>query len=457
MYKCYNLETIIARAEQGEAEFQYRLGRHHLARTQNYSEAMKWLNLAANQGDVSAMIDLGGIYLRDKYGVKDLDKAEQYFQKASELGGTEAMNKIGGAYYGVRNYNEAIKWFKASNNYSRLGDFYFHGYGFDQNYEEAFKCYLKAKAHYKLGTCYLYGYGVDQNYDEAFKSYLASGDKDMLGECYLHGWGVERNVNKTIELWEAATEERCRYYDVMLKLGHLYGDGIEMEPNYEKALNWWYQLAENDSGEFGQEGAWAEAMYQLACYYYEGKGVKKSMKWALKYFKYTIDLFYDKQDQGRVWWTEYNRDKHAIELISHKIEGDITISDEPDFIIHARKVLVKHGCKSVINKTKKAAQNGDETAIKILKEFGIEFVVPVVPETVVEEAEAETVLVEVAKREPPIELTVGEIVTHRIFGEGCVCEAEDGVVYVEFPSVGKKKFLNPEAFYGGYLSLARLI
>ena len=456
MYKHYDLETIISRAEQGEAEFQYRLGRHHLARTKNYHEAVKWFKLAANQGEVSALIDLGGMYLRDKYGLKDLDKAEQCFQQASELGGTDAMNKIGGAYYGVRNYNEAIKWFKASNNYSRLGDFYFHGYGFDQNYEEAFKCYLKAKAHYKLGTCYLYGYGVDQNYDEAFKSYLASGDKDMLGECYLHGWGVERNVNKTIELWETATEERCRYYDVMLKLGHLYGDGIEMEPDYEKALNWWYQLAENDSGEFGQEGAWAEAMYQLACYYYEGKGVKKSMKWALKYFKYTIDLFYDKQDQGSVWWTEYNRDKHANELIYHKIEGDITISDEPNFIIHARKVLIKHGHKTIINRTKTAAQNGDEKAAEILNEFGIEYVTPKLPEVVVPEVTDEPIIKEEPKCEPPIPVTVGDVLTHKIWGDGVVCEANGEYITIEFTSVGKKRFLNPLAFNDGFLKDAKL-
>lgn len=382
MYKHYDLETIITRAELGEAEFQYRLGRHHLARTENYTEAMKWFNLAANQGDVSAMIDLGRIYLHDKYGVKDLDKAEQYFQKASELGGTEAMNKIGGEYYCYGNYNEAIKWFKASNNYKSLGDFYFHGYGFDQNYEEAFKCYLKAKAHYQLGECYLYGYGVDQNYDEAFKCYLASGDKDMLGECYLHGFGVERNVEKTIELWQSASEERCRYYEIMLKLAHLYGDGIEMPPDYEKAYYWWCELAHNDGGEFGQEGAWPEAMYQLACYNYEGKGVKKSIKRALKFFKYTIDLFYNMKC---LFWTEYNRDKHAIETITPKIEGDITISDEPDFIVHARKVLVKHGHKSIINKTKKAAQNGDEKAAEILNEFGIEYDTPKLTEVVAPE------------------------------------------------------------------------
>ena len=75
MYKHYDLETIITRAEQGEAEFQYRLGRHHLARTKNYNEAVKWFKVAADQGNVSALIDLGNLYLRDKYGVKDLDKA----------------------------------------------------------------------------------------------------------------------------------------------------------------------------------------------------------------------------------------------------------------------------------------------------------------------------------------------------------------------------------------------
>ncbi len=44
-----------------------------------------------------------------------------------------------------------------------------------------------------------------------------------------------------------------------------------------------------------------------------------------------------------------------------------------DFILHARKVLVKHGCKSVINKIKKAAQKGDKKAAQILKEFGVEW------------------------------------------------------------------------------------
>ena len=220
----------------------------------------------------------------------------------------------------------------------------------------------------EIGSRYYYGQGgVEQNYEEAVKYFVLADDKDMLGECYLHGLGVERNVNKTIELWETACEEHWRYYDVMLKLGHLYGDGIEIKPDYEKALEWWYQLAENDSGEFGQDGAFAEAMYQLACYYYEGKGVKKNLTFALELFRDTIDLFFG-ENRDAVFYQEYDREQHVIK--THKIEGNITISDEPDFIIHAREVLVKHGCETVINEIQKAAQNGDKKAVEILRKFG---------------------------------------------------------------------------------------
>ena len=334
----------------------------------------------------------------------------------------------------------------------QIGSRYYYGRGgVEQNYKEAVKWFKAAGWHRQVGMCYLYGHGVEQNYEEAVKCFVAADDKDMLGECYLHGLGVEQDVSKTIELWETACEEHSRNYDVMLKLAHLYGDGIEMEPDYERSLYWWYKLAENDSGEFCGEGAFAEAMYQLACYYYEGKGVKKSVKWALQYFKYTIDLFYNKQDQGEVFWVEYNRKNHVVDFVSHKIEGNITISDEPDFIIHARKVLVKHGSKSVINKIKKAAQNGDEKAVQILKEFGIEFAAPVVPEPVAEEPKDETVLVEEPERKAPIQLAVGEVVTHKTFGAGVVCEADSSIVRVEFADVGKKSFMNPDAFDEGFL------
>ena len=160
-----------------------------------------------------------------------------------------------------------------------------------------------------------------------------------LGNHYVYGDGVERNVDKAIELWEAACEEITRCYSVMFRLGHLYGDGTDMEPDYEKAVDWWYQLCENDEGDFGD--GFTEAMYQLACYYYEGKGVKKNRAFALKCFKYTIDLFYKHGTEPPALENEKDY-RHFTDLFS-KYKGKLPISEEPDFVINARKMLVKHG------------------------------------------------------------------------------------------------------------------
>ena len=440
-----NLQEFIEKAQGGDAEIQYRLSYYYKRR--NYVESMRWLKLAADQGYTPAIIDLGKIYLSDEYGVKDLDKAEQYFIKASELGDTDAMDKIGISYYCYKHYNEAIKWFKLANNYTHLGHCYFRGYGVDQSYEEAFKCYLAAKNNDRLAMCYFYGYGVAQNYDEAFKYYLAADDKLMLGECYLNGLGVERNVGKTIELWEEGAELPSYVY--IEKLAHLYGDGVDMVPDHEKALNLWFEMVHEDDEDGKIKGS-VEAMYQIACYYYEGKGVKKSVTKALKWFKHAIDMLY--LEDGTARYEKYDRELHDMVYPSYKVDSNCYISQEPDFIIHARKILIKHGQKSIINKTKKAAQLGDVKAAEILNEFGIEYIVPKQPELAIPEVKDEPVIKAEPKREPPIPVFIGDILTHTTFGEGVVCEVDDDSFSVEFTHIGKKKFLNPMAFNKGFLT-----
>lgn len=431
MYKSYTLEEKIELANQGNPEFQHRLARHHLVRTKDYGEAKKWLELAADQGYAPALIDLGHSYFIGKYTEKDAEKGERYFRLAIAQGDSKAMLQLGYIYwhgeYVPKNEEEALKLWRASADLGNGGA-------------------LSA-----LGKCFLYGNVVEKNYDEAFKCFTAANDTLMLGECYLNGLGVERNVEKTIELWKEGAELPSYVY--IEKLAHLYGDGVDMVPDHEKALNLWFEMVHEDDEDGKIKGS-VEAMYQIACYYYEGKGVKKSVTKALKWFKHAIDMLY--LDDGIARYEKYDRELHDMVYPSYKVDSNCYISQEPDFIIHARKILIKHGQKSIINKTKKAAENGDSKAAEILREFKIGFNLPKLTLPVTLEVKEEPIATEKPKRESPINIAVGDTVLHKTFGEGCVCESEDGYVLVEFASVGQKKFLNPEAFNKGFLKIQEL-
>jgi TPR repeat protein len=310
-----------------------------------------------------------------------------------------------------------------------LGSIYWNGYYIPKNTEEALKLWRQSAeignsvALSALGTCYLRGEGLEQNYDEAFKCFVEADDKDMLGTCYLHGWGVKRDVNKTIELWSDFAES-YHSHGMYETLWHLLIDGIEMEPDYERGFYWLNYAAYADEGD--PEGGDYNARYELARCYYEGKGTRKDVKRALKLFRSTIELFY-------------------------RYDGAASVSAEPDRIINARRILVKHGYKSEINKLKKAAGNGDAKAAEILREFEIDFDIPKPTPMVTVEVKEIPVAPEKTMRESPINIAVGDKVLHKTFGEGCVCESDDGYICVEFASVGQKKFLNPEAFNNEFL------
>ena len=395
----YSIEEIIEKANNGDAEAQYQLGRSYLVGRlveKDLATAIKWFRLAAEQGNEDAIISLGICYVRGNGVEKNILEAIKLWTVAADRGNKQAMIKLASLYYNG-------------------------SYGIDVNYKEALEWYTKADCKSKIGEFYLYGRGVKQDYDMAVKCFVEADDKDMLGECYLHGWGVEKNPLKTVELWESISEHTSHIIND--KLWHLYLDGDFIEPNYEKAFGLLNNEAFREDGD--PEGGSYEARYELARCYYEGKGVKKDTKRAFKLFRSTIELFY-------------------------RYDGATSISEEPDCIINARKILIKHGYKSEINKLKKAAEAGDAKATEILEEAGAEFVKPQYSTPISNVILDESITRDAPKREPSIDVIVGESVSHKTFGDGTVCESDDGYICVEF-TVGKKKFLNPEAFKQGFL------
>ena len=111
---------------------------------QDYSEALKWYRIAANNGNIEAKIKVG-IFYRDGLG------SEQ-------------------------NYSEAKKWFERASNFKLLGEIYMA----EQDWEKAIS-YLKqiqfdVFAQYNIGVCY------DKlgNIQDASKWYSKAADSGLL-------------------------------------------------------------------------------------------------------------------------------------------------------------------------------------------------------------------------------------------------------------------------------------
>ena len=162
-----------------------------------YTEAVKWYRLSAEQGNASAQNNLGYSYDHGLGVTKDYVEAVKWYRLSAEQGNVSAQNNLGYSYEhgeGVtKDYAEAVKWFRlaaeqghapAQNN---LGYCYQHGHGVTPDYAEAVKLYRLAAeqgnkfAQYNLGYCYEHGEGVPKDYAEAVKWYrLAAeqGDSD---------------------------------------------------------------------------------------------------------------------------------------------------------------------------------------------------------------------------------------------------------------------------------------
>ena len=138
---CNTAEACLPLAESGDIEAQLRLGLIHSMqhaaflmsedrlRTQNLQaeaeearksaeshgkEVLKWLEMAAKQGDVRAFAQLGRLYARGEMVIKDDSKAAAYYTKAARVGDWPSQHQLGEFYFtgrGVeRNYLMAYAW-----------------------------------------------------------------------------------------------------------------------------------------------------------------------------------------------------------------------------------------------------------------------------------------------------------------------------------------------------------
>lgn len=152
-------DVFVSAAEKGLAAAQVELGGMYaegLGVTLDLKKSEHWYRMAANQGDIDAMVSLGTIYYSggEDYGIrKDFNKAFHYYSNAAHDGDSEAQLYLAIMYLrgeGVeRDYEKAFEWTEksAKQGYApaqnELGKAYEQ---MKQDYNKAIEWYKKAAA-----------------------------------------------------------------------------------------------------------------------------------------------------------------------------------------------------------------------------------------------------------------------------------------------------------------------
>ena len=333
----FKLKQVLQDANAGDISACAYLGKMYYEGTgvaQNYNEAFKWYQKAADNGVTGAYTWLGVMYYNGQGVAQNYEKAFLWTKKAAENGAADAYVGLGVMYckgQGVaQNYGEAFQWFqKAVDNgdpvaYGWLVSMYYNGQGVSQNYGEAFKWTKKAAekgiaaAYAGLGGMYYKGQGVAQNYNEAFKWYQKAADNGVtgaytwLGVMYYNGQGVAQNYEKAF-LWTKKAAENGAA-DAYVGLGVMYCKGQGVAQNYNEAFKWYQKAADNGV---------ASAFAYLGEMYYAGDGVAQNYNEAFKWFQKAADngittgIYYFLADMfytGQTGITDYSQAKKYAEL-----------------------------------------------------------------------------------------------------------------------------------------------
>ena len=299
----FKLKQVLQDANAGDISACAYLGKMYYEGTgvaQNYNEAFKWYQKAADNGVTGAYTWLGVMYYNGQGVAQNYEKAFLWTKKAAENGAADAYVGLGVMYckgQGVaQNYGEAFLWFqKAVDNgdpvaYGWLVSMYYNGQGVSQNYGEAFKWTKKAAekgiaaAYAGLGGMYYKGQGVAQNYNEAFKWYQKAadnGDADAyvgLGVMYCKGQGVAQNYNEAFKWYQKAADNGVA--SAFAYLGEMYYAGDGVAQNYNEAFKWFQKAADN--------GITTGIYYFLADMFYTGKTGITDYSQAKKYAELAI-------------------------------------------------------------------------------------------------------------------------------------------------------------------------
>jgi TPR repeat protein len=226
---------------------------------------------AADSGDVSAISNLGFMYVKGIGTKKNEEHGVKWYRKAAELGHLTSQFNLGVMYgkgRGVeQNYAESLKWYKMAAEQGDLkaqatiGTMYAKGIGGQKDDKSALHWYQEAaargdvNAQYNLGNIYAKGIGADLDESEAFRWYQKAAEQNhpnaQLNLAYMYGkgQGIERDDTKSFEWYKSAAEQG--HQNAQFNLGVIYakGRGTDKDPELSKK---WYEKAAEQGNEIAE-------------------------------------------------------------------------------------------------------------------------------------------------------------------------------------------------------------
>ena len=198
--------------------------------SKNYTEAVKWYRMAAEQNHANAQNNLGECYYDGQGVEKDYEEAVKWCRKAAEQGHMKAQNIMGVCYqngWGVsQDHAEAVEWYLKAAEQGlgvakwNISFYYYKGQGVTEHYKEAVvKRYRKdaeqgdMEAQNIMGVCYYNDYGVEKDYEEAVKWFRKAAEQGQataqsnLGFCYEKGHGIPLNLVEAHKFYKLATAQ----------------------------------------------------------------------------------------------------------------------------------------------------------------------------------------------------------------------------------------------------------
>ncbi len=219
---------------------------------------------AADSGDVSAISNLGFMYVKGIGIEKNETEGVKWYSKAAELGHLTSQFNLGVMYAKGRgveqNYAESLKWYKMAAEQgdltaqATLGTMYAKGIGCEKNNESALHWYQEAasrgdvNAQYNLGNIYAKGIGADLDDTEAFRWYQKAAEQNhpnaQLNLAYMYGkgQGIERDDTKSFEWYKNAAEQG--HPNAQFNLGVIYAKGRGTDKDPELSKQWYEKAAE---------------------------------------------------------------------------------------------------------------------------------------------------------------------------------------------------------------------